>query len=249
MLPFGLRPVYAAAMNKRILPTLITAAFLLIPFFLAKGVHAADGSTDPLIARVQAAYEKQTAFRAAFTQNLYNVSTGQTSTRTGTLVFKQPRFVRWETKSPEKELFIVGQDAVWHYVPEEESVYKYPVSQVLSSKTMLRFLSGQSRLVEDFVEIEIQDKGGNGQPAKLLLIPREPETTMVEATLWADPDTGRVAKLAIVDFYGNENTLELKDLESNPDLSDDLFTFTPPKGTEIFDNTRDMGVQQDDLTQ
>jgi len=187
-----------------------------------------------ITAHIQEQYETLQGFQADFVQTLKNAASGESETRTGKIFFKQPRFIRWETITPEKELLMAGKDVVWDYFQEEMTVYKYPASKILGSKTMLRFLSGKARLEQDFF---VTNQGTKEGLIKLNLVPREPEPSLVEADIWLDPESYLLKKILFIDFYGNENRLSLKNLVLNPKLSKDLFEFVPPKGVEIMDNT------------
>ena len=154
--------------------------------------------------------------------------------RTGTLSFKRPGLVRWNTQTPERELLIVGTNIVWDYFPDEETAYKYPVSQVLSSRTMIRFISGKGNLDEDF---KVEDQGVDQGLRKIKLIPREPEANMVLAYIWVNQDTKMLEKVFVVDFFGNGNELALEETMLNPELGEELFEFSPPEGVDVLDNT------------
>lgn len=201
---------------------------------LAAPQAMAENETAALTKAMQQRYETLTSFTATFKQNLKNASSGQTELRKGTLAYRQPGLVRWETKTPEPELLIIGKNTVWSYFELEESAYKYTVDQVLSSKTVLKFLSGKARLEEDFyVSFTGRENGLN----KLELIPKQPETEMVQAYLWLTDEQALLQKVQVIDFFGNENTVELNAVVMNVDMPDSLFSFTPPKGTDIYDNT------------
>lgn len=202
----------------------------LLVFF--NGAPALAGET---AGHMQRQYEALTSFTAAFVQTLTNAQTSEKETRKGSIAFRQPSLIRWETTSPEKSLLVVGEAAVWDYYPGEKSAYKYPTTDVLSSKTMLRFISGKARLEEDFHVTEQGEKDGL---LVLDLIPKEPEPGLVQATVWVTPSTYLLSKVLLVDFYGNKNDLSLNDLLLNPDLPRSDFVFTPPAGTSVYDNTR-----------
>jgi outer membrane lipoprotein carrier protein len=73
--------------------------------------------------------------------------------------------------------------------------------------------------------------------ALLLLAPKQPEPSLTEARVWVNPDTALISKVLVVDFYGNENLVDLENLVLNPDLSEGLFEFEPPEDVDVFDNT------------
>ena len=189
--------------------------------------HAAD-----LTDQIQKRYDTLQSFRGYFLQKLTNASSREVQERLGTITFVRPRFIRWETTSPEQELLIIGKDTVWEYFPEEETVYRYSVEQVMSSKTMIRFLSGEANLKEDFT---VKDLGMDGEFRHLKLVPKEPEPNLVEGEVWVRPGQDMLEKIKLVDFFGNVNELELSGLELDVPVDSKEFTLVPPKGTEIVD--------------
>lgn len=198
-----------------------------------------------LVDDVQKKYESLVGFTADFNQNLKNSSSGEGEKRTGTIAFKKPSLVRWETEEPEKELLLVGKDVVWDYFEDDQEAYRYPVEEIISSKTMLKFLTGKANLREDFHVFDEPDSAAGGL-SRLKLVPKEPEPGLVMAHVWVDPATHLIMRIAIQDFYANTNDLILKNLKVDPKLSDSLFVFSLPKGVTVHDNT---GLDGRTLTQ
>lgn len=191
---------------------------------------------DDLTDRIQKRYDTLQSFRGFFLQRLTNASSREVQERLGNIAFVRPRFIRWETTSPESELLIIGKDTVWEYFPEEETVYRYTVEQVLGSKTMIRFLSGEANLKDDFT---VQDMGMDGEFRHLKLIPREPEPNLVEGDVWVRPGQDIMEKIRLVDFFGNVNELELTGLELDVPVDEKEFELVPPKGTEIIEGMKE----------
>ncbi|EGJ51319.1 outer membrane lipoprotein carrier protein LolA [Desulfocurvibacter africanus] len=210
-------------------------------FFIALGavfilvVVSSSAQSEEITRRIQQQYETLKGFKAGFTQELTNAATGEVEKRRGTIAFMQPSLIRWETVEPEKELLIVGENAVWDYFSDDNLVIKYPLAQVLNSKTMIRFLSGKARFEEDFA---VANQGEESGLIKIRLDPKEPEPSLVLAYIWLDPKTYLIRSVLLMDFYGNANQVNLRDLELNPVLSRSYFHFTPPSGVEVQDNTQ-----------
>ncbi len=199
---------------------------------LHAGVTAfADEGT---VARIQRQYETITSFQAEFTQELRVAASRESEERRGVLYYQRPGLIRWETLSPEKELLVVGPEEVWNYFAEEETAYRYSSREVLGSAMVLRILSGEARLDEDFLTEE--DLTTETEWKKIRLVPRQPEPNLVEATIWVDPQTFLLQRVLAVDFYGNTNQITLHDLRLNLPLDPALFTFSPPEGVMIQDN-------------
>ncbi len=203
---------------------------LTIVFGGVLSVHAED-----LADRIQRRYDTLQSFRGFFLQKLTNASSREVQERLGNIVFVRPRFIRWETTSPENELLIIGKDTVWEYFPEEETVYRYSVEQVLDSKTMIRFLSGEANLKDDFT---IRDMGMDGDLHRLKLIPKEPEPSLVEGEVWVRPGQDMLERIRLVDFFGNVNELELSGLEIDVPVDVKEFTLEPPEGTDVIDGLK-----------
>jgi len=228
-------------MSRMFVAVFATASLLLLPVFAqaAESIPAQD-----LPDLIQKRYENMKTFQATFSQELTNVASGEVEKREGKIWFRQPSQVRWETSAPEKELLVVGPEFAWDYIPDEELAIKYGVRTLLDSKTILRFLSGQANIKEDFVvktdwpnAEEVRSKWGKDLTV-LQLLPKEAEPGMVLAFIGVEPDTGLLKQVMIVDFYGNGNEVKLDNLEIDVDLAPEMFTFTPPQGTQVEDNTQ-----------
>lgn len=214
---------------------------LLIPL---TAIAAEPVAPEDLPDLIQQRYETLKTFQADFVQELTNVASGEVETREGKIWFRQPSQVRWETTKPENELLVVGPEFAWNYIEDEELAIKYSVASLLDSKTILRFISGQANIKEDFVvktewqgADAVRERWGKGFTV-LQLVPKEAEPGMVLAFVGVESDTGLLRQVMIVDFYGNGNELRLSNVELDVDLSPEMFTFVPPQGTQVEDNTQ-----------
>jgi len=227
--------------------TLGLAGLILVFGLVATVARGADApAPEDLPDLIQKRYETLRTFRADFVQELTNVASGDVEVRKGIIWFKQPSQVRWETVEPEKELLVVGSDFAWDYIEEEKLAIKYGVTALLDSKTVIRFISGQANIKEDFIvktewqgAEDVRSRWGKGCVV-IQLVPKEAEPGMVLAYIGVEPKTGLLEKVMIVDFYGNGNELRLSNVVLDPDLPQSMFTFTPPAGTHVEDNTKGM---------
>lgn len=180
---------------------------------------------------LQKKYGKMKSFRADFIQRLTHKESGSTEERRGTLLFRKPLLVRWETVSPHAELLIVTDKEIWDYLPDEEVVYRYSPQLAQDSRSLIQVITGQARLDEDFT---VRDEGPEGDLRELRLYPKEPTPQMVEGAVWVDAGN-LIRKAVIIDFYGNSNEVVFTELRPDAGLPDGAFTFTPPKGVEVED--------------
>lgn len=217
----------------RFLHTALCLLALMLPPCFAQAGNADDVTA--VAARVQAAYADMQSFRAAFTQELLQRDSGVVQKRSGTIAFKRPLLVRWETAAPNAELLMVTDKEIWNYLPDEELAYRYSRALAEDSRSLIQVITGQSALTRDF-DVEPAQEPQGGSLIHLMLYPKEPTTELTEAQLWIDPATSLIRRAMVMDFYGNTNTVDLKDLEKNASIPASEFSFTPPKGTDVEDH-------------
>ncbi len=209
----------------------IAAAFILLLFC---GTTPAAENVQAISERLQKIYGALDTFQADFTEQNTHRESGDTQTLSGKLYFKKTFLLRWEVQTPSPELLILSRDAAWQYIEEENIAYKYPPAMATDSDLLFRVLTGQTRLDEEF---DISGVKRENDLDRLRGFPKEPVPQMVEAEIWIDPATGYVQRVRSVDFYGNSMDVTLHNLTINPNLPDSLFTFTPPVGVLVEDNT------------
>ena len=209
---------------------LLTILFCLLAF---------PAEASPLTEALQKKYASIDSMTANFTQTLVHKESGAKQQRSGVLSFKKPLLVRWETKSPTPELLLVGKDAIWNAFPEEEIAYKYAIGLAQDSRSIVRVVTGQARLDQDFT---VEEEGREGQSVKLRLYPKEPNQAMVEALLWVDPSSHLIKKIRAYDFYGNENEISFSAHNPTVKLPESNFKYSPPKDFAVEDRTKDKGA-------
>lgn len=211
---------------------ILCCAFLAIGLF-TPGASAAD--TAATVNRMQTAYAGMQSFRAEFTQRLLQRESGVTEERHGVILFQKPLHVRWETAAPHAELLMVTDREIWNYLPDEELAYRYSRALAEDSRSLIQVITGQSALSRDF-DVESSQSAEDGNLIHLLLYPKDPTTELTEAQIWLDPSTSLIRRVMVMDFYGNTNTIELKNLKPDVAVSAGDFQFTPPAGTEVEDH-------------
>lgn len=185
---------------------------------------------------IQKRYDAVTTLKAAFTQKLLHRESGSTETRNGTLLFRKPLLVRWETGGKNPEVLVISAQDIWNFLPDEELAYRYPLDLVQDSKSIIKVITGQAKLDQDFNVVE---EGQEEGLSRLHLYPKEPVQQLTEAILWVDPQENLIRRVRVYDFYGNENEIDFTSLEANAPVADKSFSFTPPKGTEVQDRMKE----------
>ncbi|MDR3358785.1 MAG: outer membrane lipoprotein carrier protein LolA [Desulfovibrio sp.] len=185
-------------------------------------------------ARIQRQYTALKGFGANFEQTLTHRESGTAEKRKGVLLFKKPFLIRWETEKPHQELLVVTGREIWDYLPDEELAYRYPLSVVQDSRSIIQVITGQAALTEDF---DVRLDGEEENFVRLKLYPREAGPQMVEAVIWADKTDGYIRRAELTDFYGNKNNVGFTSFNPRTQFRESDFSFTPPIGVEVEDHS------------
>lgn len=213
--------------------------FLFMAALMAQPGHAASAD---LVDRIQKAYANINAFTADFTQTLTHKESGAVEKRNGSIQFQKPLRVRWQTEKPHEETLVINSREIWDYIPEEQIAYRYGPEVAQDSRRIIQVITGQAKLDRDFdVKNGINENG----LVKLALFPKEPSTDLVEATIWADPQSGIIQRASVTDFYGNINNIAFKSFKPASKLPDQRFSFTPPKGVDVEDRLANKVRERD----
>lgn len=220
----------------RMFRSLVIGAIFLLMF--GTTALAAD-----LVSDLKQRYDTLQSFSAEFEQKLTHKESGSVETRYGTLYFKKPLLIRWETKKPIQETLVVTDKEIWDYIPEEEIVYRYPQDLVQDSRSIIQVLTGQAALSKDF---DIKVEGTENGMRKVRLYPKDPTPQMVEALIWVDAQTF-IRRVDLVDFYGNHNDVSFTKFIPDVMLGKATFQFMPPKGVDVEDRTDKAKLQEREL--
>jgi outer membrane lipoprotein carrier protein len=220
------------------------ARMLCIPMLLILLPQAAFAAAGPrlnaVVKEIQRVYGAMDAFQANFTQKLTHRESNSFEMRDGALLFKKPLFVRWETTKPNAELLLINNREIWNYLPDEKLAYRYAPELAQDSRTLIRVVTGQARLDQDFF---VEESGKENGLLHLKLYPLEPTQQMVEGGIWVDPAAYLIKKAIIIDFFGNSNEVTFTSFTTKLKLEDKNFDFAPPKGTAVEDRRKD-GVRE-----
>jgi outer membrane lipoprotein carrier protein len=206
---------------------------VLLLFVVISAVQAAE-TGGQIAERLQQAYSAIETFQADFYQDMKHRESGAVERYTGTISFKKPMLLRWEIFEPSRELILLTEEAAWQYFADEAHAYKYEPDLASESGLLFRVLTGQSRLDQEF---DIASIVLDGEFTKVGAYPKEPLPNMIEARIWINPASGYVERVLTLDFFGNSTEVVLNNIRINQDLAAGLFTFTPPEGVLVEDNT------------
>jgi outer membrane lipoprotein carrier protein len=143
----------------------------------------------------------------------------------GRLYYQSPDRFRWSYLEPFPQELVADGERLWHY---DESLDQVTVrDQPPASESPLLVLT-RPDLLDRFYRIEATDEADI-----LRFSPLEEEAEFEYATLFFD--AGLPVALELNDRFGQLTRLELFDLERNPELECELFTFVVPPEADLLE--------------
>jgi outer membrane lipoprotein carrier protein len=191
-------------------------------------------SLEQLQGKMQEIYDNTADMKAHFIQEVTIKAMKRTDREEGTVYFKNPRRMLWSYERPKAKKLVISAKKSWLYLPEDRIAYVQNADSLLKSKLMMRFFSGIGRFKEDFqvafCRPEGTDREGN---YCLILVPKDTGIGVGNLFLTVDKDSYQISRCRFSDTYGNLTQIQFSQIKINSGLSEQLFSFKPPPGTDI----------------
>jgi outer membrane lipoprotein carrier protein len=181
-----------------------------------------------ILERAERAYAAVRSMEADFVQEVYVPLLETTKQSRGRIFHRVPDRFLMRFTEPQGDVIVADGTYAWAYYPSIDA------RQVMRSR--LAAGGQQVDLQKEFLSnaterYEATRTGGEsvgGRSAHALtLVPR--------GRIWVDTQDYLVRRFEIVEQNESVRRLEMSNLRSNTDLSDDLFRFTPPAGADVFE--------------
>lgn len=171
--------------------------------------------------------------RAQFSQFALSSDGDQAEESSGYFYVARPNLFRWVTEQPFVQEIVSDGESIWIYEPDLDQVTRKPVDAQGNSAPAL-ILNGQiSELEQQFSIRRIEDS--DPEAALFELRPLNPESsTFARIRLLFEQQ--QLTELSMEDSLGQRSMLVLHDLIYNPQLPEDVFSFTPPEGTDLMED-------------
>lgn len=180
-------------------------------------------------ARLDAFLRDVQSLKADFTQILLDENRREVQRSGGTVAVQRPGRFRWDYRIPYRQLIVADGEKLWFYDSELAQVTVRDQGQALGA-TPLLVLAGTRPLEEDFTVTEL---GEQGPLAWVELVPRRPDTEFQRVRVAFGP--AGLARMELVDGFGQTSRLIFTGLVRNPTLDPGLFRFTPPPGVDVIE--------------
>ena len=205
----------------------LIAIFWCTCLLLAPSADAQDG--DALLRDVQQTYDALESLQASFTQTVTSDFSSDTTRLEGRLVLKQSKY-RVETQ---EQVLVTDGTTSWVYTPADSQVVVNTAERDPSTLSPETFFTNYA---ERYDVVNTRSARQDGTPHTVLaLTPKTSDTLFEDVTLWVRAGDPIVTRLQVTDRNGSTITIDLRDIELNPSLSDSVFQFEPPADVEVID--------------
>lgn len=236
--------------KPRILPLFCIILLLICP----SGVFAVEKTASPqpqeeypedIAARLQDRFDHLQSLSFQFYQDVRGEVTGRPRQGSGHAYFLKKgskTLMRWNYQTPDIQVIVSNGDKIYMYFSELQQMIISP-AEALDADITYSFFTGRGKLVNDFVVRPPDDDYqplANEDVKTIKLVPKKIQSQIQDIHVWVTRDS-LIRRLSLKDHFGTITVLNFSDIQANKlqdrpqEELDQLFSFTPPPGTEIIE--------------
>lgn len=215
------------------------AAAILIPALPAR---AQSLDQDQILAGLSSRYRALETLQADYRRVASTPSTdqlfksGSSKTATGVMCWSRPDKLLLNQGSPAREIMVTDGSTVWWYLAEEKLAYRYQDIDVANQlRPLISFLNGLDSLNAEFnVAPAPAEPERTGQYGLTLSPKSGTEGGVDQITIWCD-GAYALTGFRLHSVTGETTDFHFSGFTENPRLDKKIFSFKPPRGTEIIE--------------
>lgn len=188
-----------------------------------------------ILTRAEQASRGIRSLEADFTQTLNVPLLNTTQRSTGKLYQRKPDRFLMRFSDPQGDVIVADGRHFWLYYPSTDRTQVIRTSIAEGGEAVdlqQQFLSNPN---QRFVATLVGEESVGGQQTHVLtLVPRGASAYRI-LKVWIDKDDHLVRRFEMTEENNSVRTVEMRNLRTNHALPDNLFTFTPPAGAQVFD--------------
>ncbi len=214
-------------LNARFFGRVGWLALAAVLFWGQSAVQAQSGSQ--VVKRLKTKYDTIKTLKADFSQEMKSAYSSGSETFAGTLFMQGPKY-RVETGA---QTIVTDGKTTWIYNQAEKQVLINDTVQDESSFSISDFFATFDK---KYVAGKAESVRLNGEKHfKVRLTPRNKESFFQDVTFWLRDKDNLVTRLEVLDVNDTKMTFSLRNIQLNPSIAANLFTFKPPKNVEVVD--------------
>jgi chaperone LolA len=195
---------------------------------------SADDATE-ILRRTEQRADAIRTLEADFVQNLRVPLLNQSQNSAGKLYQRKPDRFLMRFTQPAGDVMVADGRYFWLYYPSTDrtQVIRTSIAKGGGAVDLQRQFIGNAaaRFVATLNRSEVVD--GHDSHA-LTLVPRQASPYKV-LRIWVDKDDYTVRRFEMTEENESVRRVELRNIRVNGTIPDNLFSFTPPQGTQVFD--------------
>jgi outer membrane lipoprotein carrier protein len=191
-----------------------------------------DGSE--LLQGLQVWLDNAGSLSGRFEQSMVSGAFGEGLAESGRIWIRRPGKIRWDYTEPEMKVAILNGTKTLFYQAEEQQMIRADLAD--GGGLLAALLAGEGSLEDHFLAERITRPDlEDGRGWFLRLIPREKVENFEEITIFLGR-RHQLRAVEVLDATGNRILYRFPDLKRNRRVSDAIFEFSPPPGTDILEN-------------
>lgn len=218
------------------------SSFLLIPALMLLPQQIAAQSLDAaaVARKLQNTYEKAANLVAEFKQTTSVKFSGRVQKGSGSMIFLRPGRLRWDYKTPDHQVLISDGESISMYFEKNNQMIVSNARDYLRSDVTYSFFAGTGNILKDFKIAEPDFENTSENSYLIKLIPKSTHPNVAYIHAWITDKSFLLEHLQIVDHFDTVTDLFFKNVRIDSDsydgreISENLFSFTPPANTEII---------------
>jgi outer membrane lipoprotein carrier protein len=199
--------------------------YLVILFIFSISLSFANPSDD-LVAKIK----NIRSMTADFSQKLIDGQSNNTINSKGKMSLKKPQFFKWVTTSPNNQQIISNGHKLWIYDGDLEQLIVKKVSNNIAQFPYLILLSKNTNNINKLFDVKERDSN------RYILKPKDDQ--MINNIIIRFNKNNELKSLEISTSLNQFTKFEFTNVKTNVKLNDNDFDFTPPKDTDVIDETK-----------
>lgn len=209
----------------------------------AKGEPAAPAAAqrestpdaERILRRVEREYEGVRSMQADFVQDLSVPLLGTKQRSSGKIYQRRPDRFLMRFSDPAGDVIVADGRHFWMYYPSTDRTQVMRTSIAAGSEQVDLHRQFLSDPVRRYAAALSGEETVDGHATHVLtLLPRQ-ASSYRQLRIWVDRDDFTVRRFEMTEENESVRRIELRNLRKNVSLPDALFTFTPPRGSQVFD--------------
>jgi outer membrane lipoprotein carrier protein len=195
-----------------------------------------------LIRTIDEQQQKIQTVTAYFSQKKETAFTRDPLTSSGLLKFKRPDRIHWIYSKPEPLEITLDGSSIWIYNPGRSQAEQYSVAR---SKRIARYLEPLTavfqktfaQLAEGYTIYFEGKEADHTYHFRLQPTGERIQQVLSRVDLWIDKTSGAILRCKIVESNGDRLSLEFKNLQINPPLTDDDLKIKLPPSVRVLEQS------------